>query len=76
MRTPEGPLQLRIPRSSPTHIQPITWVTKDLGPSVLALFKNYETKKDIWSQTYCVLTTEVSYPEFAEIIQKGLSLIK
>ena len=47
-----------------------------MGPSVLALFKNYETKKDIWSQTYRVLTTQVSYPEFAEIIQKGLSLIK
>ena len=76
MKTPEGSLEVRIPKGNPTNIQAITWIKKDLGPSVLALFKNYTTKKDLWGQTYRVVTAEVSFAQLAEIIQKGPSLIK
>jgi hypothetical protein len=75
VKTPEGSLEVRIPKGSPTNIQAITWIKKDLGPSVLALFKNYRTNKDLWGQTFRVVTAEVSFAELAEIIQKGPSLI-
>jgi len=73
---PEGSLEIQIPKFSPTAPQAVTWVERDLGPSVVALFKNYETKKDLWNQTYYAVEAQVSYTELAEIIQKGLSLIR
>jgi hypothetical protein len=77
VKTPEGSLEIQIPKYSPTAVQAITWIGRDLGPSVLALFKNYETKKDIGSQKYYyVVTAQVSFTELAEIIQKGLSLLR
>ena len=74
---PDGSLEVQIPKYSPTAVQAITWVARDLGPSVLALFKNYDTNKDIWSQNYFyVVTAQVSFTELAEIIQKGLFLLR
>ena len=75
MKTPEGSLEVQIPKYSPTATQALTWVARDLGPSVLALFKNYETKKDLWYQTYHAVAAQASYTELADIFQKGLSLL-
>ena len=73
---PDGSLEVQIPKYSPTAVQAITWIARDLGPSVLALFKNYDTNKDIWSQNYFyVVTAQVSFTKLAEIIHKGLFLL-
>jgi hypothetical protein len=68
----DGSLELAIPRYSPTTSQAVTWVGHDLGPSALALFKNYE-RQDIKGQVFHVVTAQLSYNDLAKIFSKGLS---
>jgi hypothetical protein len=42
VRKPEGHLEIIVPLYSATALPAFTWATRDLGPCVLALFKNYE----------------------------------
>jgi len=71
-KTPEGSFQMQIPRYNATALQAVTWVSRDLGPSVLALFKHYKDRKDIWNQVFYAVTAQVTYPEFAAIVQKAI----
>ncbi|KAJ7513285.1 hypothetical protein B0H11DRAFT_2213797 [Mycena galericulata] len=52
-----------------------TWVTRDVGPSVLALLKNYDDPaKAISGKVYPVITTCLTYPAVAEITAKTLGV--
>jgi hypothetical protein len=71
-KKPDGSLELAIPGFSPTATQDVTWVGHDLGPSALALFKNYE-RQDVKGQVFHAVTAQISYTDLAKIFSKGLS---
>lgn len=59
-------------RSSITLELPFVWIGKDLGPSVLALLKNYkDTSKEILGQTFYVVSERISYVELVKILSEG-----
>ncbi|KAJ6610611.1 NAD(P)-binding protein [Mycena sp. CBHHK59/15] len=65
--------EIRIPKYSPTSTQTITWVARDLGPSVLALLKNYkDPAKNVIGKAYPVVTAIVTYPELARQISEAI----
>jgi len=66
----DGSYELIVPCFSPTAKQATTWVKADLGPSALALFKNY-TKPGISGQTFHAVTAQIDYTEFAGLLEKG-----
>jgi len=64
-----------VPKFSPTSLQGVTWVARDLGPSVLALLKNYDKpEKKINGNVYPVVTGQITYPDMAERIAKALGV--
>jgi len=67
----DGSYELIVPCFSPTAKQATTWVKADLGPSALALFKNY-TKPGISGQTFHAVTAQIDYTEFAGLLEKAL----
>lgn len=70
----DGTYELPVPCYSPTSVQGICWAEKDVGQSVLALFKNYQERKDeIWGKTFYVGTAHITYPDFAAILSEGPS---
>jgi len=71
-KTPTG-YTIPVPRYSPTALQAITWIAQDLGPAVLALFKNYNIpEKQVLGETYPVVTVQITYPDLAELVSKAL----
>jgi uncharacterized protein YbjT (DUF2867 family) len=63
--------ELAIPKYSASADQSFTWVARDLGPCVLALFKNRD-RKEINNKAFPVVTAKMTYPEFAKILEKSL----
>jgi len=52
--------------------QDITWVARDLGPSVLALIKNYETRgSEILGKTFRVVSMRASYQRIARALHES-----
>jgi len=73
-KTPTG-YTLAIPKYKPTAIQAFTWVTRDLGSSVVALFNNYNIpEKQVSGKAYPVVTFEIPYGSLAEHISKALGV--
>ncbi|KAJ7096091.1 hypothetical protein C8R44DRAFT_748948 [Mycena epipterygia] len=63
---------ISIPKFSPQSLHNWTWVTRDVGPSVLALLKNYDDPlKEVSGKVYPVITTCLTYPAMAELTAKG-----
>lgn len=51
----------------------MVWIGKDLGQSVLALLKNYQSKgKDIMGQTFTVVSEVVKFDELVKVVQEGM----
>lgn len=56
-----------------TSTQPIAWITQLVGPSVLALFKNYQARKDeVLGKVFYAVRARITYPQLAEILEKSL----
>ncbi|KII90698.1 hypothetical protein PLICRDRAFT_39272 [Plicaturopsis crispa FD-325 SS-3] len=72
VKTADGSFELPVPRYSATSPQAITWIERDLGPSILALLKNYNTRAaEVLGQTFFAVTARSTYPAFAEILSKA-----
>ena len=72
MKLADGTYELAIPHYSPIATNALLWVQKDLGASVLALFKQYKTRGDeIRNKTFYVANAHITYPDFAKILSKG-----
>jgi uncharacterized protein YbjT (DUF2867 family) len=70
-KSPSGTFELTIPKYSASSEQSFTWIGRDMGPSVVALFK-HRNRKEINNQAFPVVTAKMTYPEFAKILQKSL----
>jgi len=70
-KTSSGTFELAIPKYSASSEQSFTWVARDLGPAVLALFKHRD-REEINNRAFPVITEKMTYPEFAKILQKSL----
>jgi len=69
----DGSYEFGIPRYQPTSTQAVVWVANSVGLSALALFKNYQARKeDILGKTFYVANERVTYPKLAEIVAKGI----
>lgn len=71
--TPSGAacefVMARMPLSTTAQL---VWIGKDLGPSVLALLKNYQNKgKEILGQTFTVVSQLITVEELVKTIQEG-----
>ena len=71
-KSPSGTFELTIPKYSASSEQSFTWIGRDMGPSVVALFK-HRNRKEINNQAFPVVTAKMTYPEFAKILQKCTS---
>lgn len=61
-----------MPRLPITFLAPFVWIEKDLGPSVLALLKNYEdTSKEILGQTFIIVSDRLTYAETIKTFEEG-----
>ena len=68
----DGTYELPIPHYSSTATNALLWVQKDLGASVLALFKQYQTHGDeIQNKTFYVANAHITFPNFAKVLSKG-----
>jgi hypothetical protein len=66
--------ELAIPHYSPAATNALLWVQKDLGASVLALFKHYQDREDeVLNKTFYVANAHITYPDFAKILSKSQS---
>ncbi|KAI0248743.1 hypothetical protein BJV78DRAFT_1233069 [Lactifluus subvellereus] len=72
VKTPSGTFELPIPKYSASSDQSFTWVARDLGPCVLALFKHRD-REEINNRAFPVITAKMTYPEFAKILEKCTS---
>ena len=67
----DGSLELAVPYYRPDKTQAVTWVETSLGPSVLALFKHYNDRKDeVLGKTFYVANAHITYPDLAKMIEK------
>ncbi|KAF7360735.1 NmrA domain-containing protein [Mycena venus] len=58
-----------VPKYGPDDIQSATWVGKDLGPSAVALLKNYtDGSKGVVGKVYPVVSLRFTYTELAAAI--------
>lgn len=71
VKTPSGTFELVIPKYSPTSDQCFTWIARDLGPSVVALFK-HKNREELNNQAYPVITERLTFPGLAKILEKSL----
>lgn len=70
-KTPAG-YTFSVAHYNPTSLQTFTWVERALGPSVLALFKNYsDPTKNIVGKSFPVVTAILTYPELIDKISAG-----
>lgn len=61
-----------MPRLPITFLAPFVWIEKDLGPSVLALFKNYnDPSKDILGQTFYIVSERITYADLVKTLAEG-----
>ncbi|KIJ07527.1 hypothetical protein PAXINDRAFT_177678 [Paxillus involutus ATCC 200175] len=64
---------LTIPKYDLNSTQYFTWVERDLGQCVLALFKHYkDSSAGILDETFYAVSEKMTYPEFATVIEKAL----
>ncbi|KIM73992.1 hypothetical protein PILCRDRAFT_828638 [Piloderma croceum F 1598] len=69
----DGSYELKIPKFQPASTQPFAWVEQALGVSVLALFKNYQSRKEeILGRVFYVVTARVTFSKLAEIVEKAI----
>ncbi|KAJ7665590.1 hypothetical protein B0H17DRAFT_1019278 [Mycena rosella] len=62
-----------VAKYSPTSTQTFTWVANDLGPSVVALLKNYgDSTKNILGKAFPVVTFIETYPAVANKISAAI----
>lgn len=55
---------------------PFVWIEKDLGPSVLALLKNYQDdSKEILGRTFFVVSERITNADFVKTLEEGASSI-
>lgn len=67
-----GGLELSIPHVAITQNVCLVWAEKDLGPSVLAILKNYkENSNAILGQSFVVVSERITYAEFVKILEEG-----
>jgi hypothetical protein len=67
---------LTIPKYDLNSTQYFTWVERDLGQCVLALFKHYkDSSAGILDETFYAVSEKMTYPEFATVIEKGTVLL-
>jgi hypothetical protein len=68
----DGVLEITAYRYTPTSLYSMTWAGSDIGRTVLALFKNYEARKDeVVGQEFAVSSRKITFPDFADIISQG-----
>ncbi|KAJ7105078.1 NAD(P)-binding protein [Mycena crocata] len=73
-KTPTG-FTIPVAKFSPASVQEFTWVTRDVGSSVLALIKSYnDGSKQISGKIYPVITAAMTYPALADITSKALGV--
>ncbi|KIL00309.1 hypothetical protein PAXRUDRAFT_768622 [Paxillus rubicundulus Ve08.2h10] len=64
---------LTIPKYDLHSTQYFTWVERDLGQCVLALFKHYkDSSAVILGETLYAVSEKLTYPEYATVIEKAL----
>ncbi|KAJ6584327.1 hypothetical protein B0H19DRAFT_1216678 [Mycena capillaripes] len=73
-KTPTG-FDIAVPRFTREVLHNWTWVTRDVGASVLALLKTYDDPaKGVSGNVYPVITSCVTYPEVADLAGKALGV--
>jgi uncharacterized protein YbjT (DUF2867 family) len=73
LKKDDGSLELAVPQYSPDKTQAVIWVETSLGPSVVALFKHYDTRKgDVLGKTFYVANAHITYPDLAKMIEKSV----
>ncbi|KAJ7484154.1 hypothetical protein FB451DRAFT_1554755 [Mycena latifolia] len=75
LKKTETGFNIAIPKFSREALHNWTWVTRDVGASVLALLKNYDDpSKAISGKVYPVITACLTYPAVAELVAKTLGV--
>ncbi|KAJ7121677.1 hypothetical protein C8R44DRAFT_671584 [Mycena epipterygia] len=73
LRKTDTGYNISIARYNPASTQTITWVARDLGPSVIALLRNYtDPTKNVLGKAFPVVTSIVTYPELAKRISAAI----
>ncbi|KAF7365654.1 NmrA domain-containing protein [Mycena venus] len=73
-KTPTG-FDIAVPKFTREALHNWSWVTRDVGPAVLALLKNYDDPtKAISGKVFPVVNSCVTYPELAEMCAKALGV--
>lgn len=73
-KSSSGELELVVPVAEAASKEEFIWIEKDFGPCVLALFKNYQTRKDsIWNQTFHAVSERLTFQEFTDTLAKCTS---
>jgi len=69
----DGVLEIPAYRYTPTALYTTLWAGSGIGRSVLALFKNYEARRDeVVGQEFAVASHKITYPDFAAIISQAI----
>ncbi|KAJ7683468.1 hypothetical protein B0H17DRAFT_941907 [Mycena rosella] len=75
LKKTETGFNIAIPKFSREALHNWTWVTRDVGASVLALLKNYDDPtKAVSGKVYPVITASLTYPAVAELVSKALGV--
>ncbi|KAJ6599750.1 hypothetical protein DFH09DRAFT_1021187 [Mycena vulgaris] len=75
LKKTEYGFNIAIPKFSREALHNWTWVSRDVGPAVLALLKNYDDPaKAISGKVYPVITACLTYPAVAELTAQALGV--
>ncbi|KAJ6540242.1 hypothetical protein B0H10DRAFT_2138210 [Mycena sp. CBHHK59/15] len=75
LRKTDTGMTVAVPKYQPGTVEGMTWVTRDVGPSVLGLLKHYDNpSKDVSGKEYPILTARMSYGALAEMTAKTLGI--
>ncbi|KAJ7657377.1 hypothetical protein DFH06DRAFT_461568 [Mycena polygramma] len=73
-QTPTG-FDIAVPKFTRTAQHSWTWVSRDVGASVLALLKSYDDpNKNVSGKVYTVINACLTYPAVAELASKALGV--
>jgi hypothetical protein len=73
MKKTDTGFEIPVPNYSPSATQSFTWIANDLGPSVLALLKNYsDPTKAVLGNAFPVVAAILTWPELAKKFSAGM----
>ncbi|EGN92972.1 hypothetical protein SERLA73DRAFT_190344 [Serpula lacrymans var. lacrymans S7.3] len=75
LRKSDSGFELTMPLQSESTPLQFTWIGHDLGPSVLILLKNYQSRQDeILGQTFHLISENVTFGNFAQALENAFGV--